>query len=106
MFKSTLITLGRILIILVVAGLIVAGLSLLTQSTAQAAPTGAPTSDQFSAGAPPAGGERPEGGEAGGFNSMGLAELAKNIGVIALFITVFWQIQKWTSHRRVPVLQA
>jgi hypothetical protein len=102
MFKSTLTTLGRILIILVVAGLIVAGLSLALSSSSASSPTGAP-SGEFT-GTRPAGMEHHEGGEGGG-GAFGLLELVKNIGVIGLIITVFYQLLKWIDRRKRPVLQ-
>lgn len=102
MFKSTLTTLGRLLIILVVAGLIVAGLSLTLSSSSASSPTGAP-SGEFT-GTRPAGMEHHEGGEGGG--AFGLLELVKNIGVIGLIITVFYQLLKWLDRSKRPALQA
>ena len=83
MLKSTLKTIGRILIILVVAGVIVAVLSALTSSTGQ---SGRAFDGNF--------GTRGLGERAGGASAFGLLELFKNIGVISLITMAFWQIQK------------
>lgn len=96
--KSTLTTLGRILILLVVASIVIAGFSLTVSSNTS---NGEQPNGQFSAGNPPAGMERPEGGDHdGGGSSFGLLELAKNIGVIGLIITLFYQFLKWIDRRR------
>ena len=95
--KSIFTTLGRIVIILAVAALIVAGTSALTSSS---------TSDASSTmGQPPAFDEsmsanmpaRPDHDE-GGSSAFGLLELVKNVGVMGLIITAYWFIQKWTSQ--------
>ena len=93
--KSTFKTIGRIVIILAVAGLIIFALSALTSSTADAsAAMRQPLAfDPDSAMASPA--FRPEGGEAGAF---GLLELVKNVGVIGLIITAYWFIQNWIGQ--------
>jgi hypothetical protein len=101
MFKSTLTTLGRILIILVIASIVIAGFSLTVSSNTS---NGDQPNGQFSAGNPPAGMEHHEGGEGGG-GAFGLLELVKNIGVIGLIITVFYQLLKWIDRRKRPVLQ-
>ncbi len=103
--KSTLNTLGRILIILIVASIVIAGFSLTVSSNTSNAdqPNG-----QFSAGNPPAGMERPEGGDhdGGGGGAFGLLELVKNVGVIGLILTLFYQLLKWTDNRKRFVPQA
>lgn len=96
--KSTFTTLGRILIILVIASVVIAGFSLTVSSNAsnRDQPNG-----QFSAGNPPAGMERPEGEDHdGGGGVFGLLELVKNVGVIGLIITLFYQFMKWIDHRK------
>ncbi len=96
MLQSILKNAGRILIILLVAGVIVAGLYLLTSSTGQA-----PAFDGNFAGARP---ERLGGHEDGG-SAFGMLELVKNIGVMGLIITAYWFIQKWVDQtkRRIRV---
>jgi hypothetical protein len=96
--KSTLTTLGRILIILVIASIVIAGFSLTVSSNT---PDGDQPNGQFSAGNPPADMERPEGGDHdGGGGAFGLLELVKNIGVIGVMITLFYQFLKWIDHRK------
>ena len=94
--KSTLTTLGRILIILVIASIVIAGFSLTVSSNTS---NGDQSHSQLSAGNPPAGMERHEGGEGGG-GSFGLLELLKNVGVIGFIITLFYQFLKWIDHRK------
>ena len=93
--KSTLTTLGRILIILIVASIVIAGFSLTVSSNTS---SGDRPSGQFSAGNPPAGMERHQGGEGGG--AFSLLELLKNVGVIGLILTLFYQFLKWLDHRK------
>ena len=96
--KSTLTTLGRILIILIVASIVIAGFSLTVSSNTS---SGDRPSGQFNAGNPPTGMERPEGGDHdGGGGTFGLLELVKNVGVIGLIITLFYQLLKWIDHRK------
>jgi hypothetical protein len=88
--KSIFTTLGRILIILTVAGLIVAGLSLLTGSTGSATSMQPPAFDgNLATGTADI---RPEGHDGGG-SAFGLLELVKNVGVIGLIITAYWFLQ-------------
>ena len=94
--KLTLTTIGRILIILVIASIVIAGFSLTVSSNTS---NGDQPNGQFSAGNPPAGMERHEGGEGGG-GSFGLLELLKNVGVIGLIITLFYQSLKWIDRRK------
>jgi len=92
MFKSTFTTLGRIVIILAVAALIIAGTSALTSSTSDtSSTTGQPPA--FDGNMP----TRPD-REEGGASAFGLLELVKNIGVTGLIITAYWFIQKWTNQ--------
>lgn len=96
--KSALSTLGRILIILVIASIVVAGFSLTVSSNTS---NGDQANGRFSAGNPPTGMERPEGGDHdGGGGAFGLLELVKNIGVIGVMITLFYQLLKWIDHRK------
>ena len=96
--KSTFTTLGRILIILVIASIVIAGFSLTVSSNTS---NGNQSNGQFSAGNPPAGMERPEGGDHdSGGGAFGLLELLKNVGVIGLIITLFYQFLKWIDHRK------
>ena len=97
--KSTFTTLGRNLIILVIASIVIAGFSLTVSSNTS---NGNQSNGQFSAGNPPTGMERPEGGDhdGGGGGAFGLLELVKNIGVIGVMITLFYQFLKWIDHRK------
>lgn len=96
--KSTLTTLGRILIILVIASIVIAGFSLTVSSNTS---NGDQANSQFSAGNPPTGMERPEGGDHdGGGGAFGLLEMIKNIGVIGLILTLFYQLLKWIDRRK------
>jgi len=103
--KSTLNTLGRILIILIVASIVIAGFSLTVSSNIS---SGDSPNGQLSAGNPPTGMERPEGGDhdGGGGGAFGLLELLKNVGVIGLIIALFYQLLKWTDNRKRFVPQA
>ena len=92
--KGIFKTIGRIVIILVVAGIIIFALSALTSSTSGGIqPSG--FESNLATGAPAF---RPERGEAeGGF---GLLEIVKNVGVIGLIITAYWLIQNWVSQMK------
>jgi len=94
--KSIFTTLGRIVIILAVAALIVAGVSSLTSSTGDTSSTMGqpPAFDESTAASMPA---RPDHDE-GGSSAFGLLELVKNVGVTGLIITAYWFLQKWTSQ--------
>jgi hypothetical protein len=99
MLKTTLTTIGRILIILAVASVIVVAISAFTSSTAGG--TQAQGFDPgFATGAPAF---RPERGDGGG-GGFGFLEIVKNVGVIGLIVTAYWFIQSWfhqfkhTSH--------
>ena len=89
--KSIFTTLGRIVIILAVAALIITGVSTLTSSTGDAASMQQPPALD---GNMPA---RPDHDE-GGSSAFGLLELVKNIGVTGLIITAYWFLQKWMNQ--------
>ena len=91
MFKSTFATLGRIVIILAVAAMIIAGVSTLTSSTSDATSMHQPPA--FDGNMP----ARPD-REEGGSSAFGLLELVKNIGVTGLIITAYWSLQKWANQ--------
>ncbi|MEW6029611.1 MAG: hypothetical protein ACOYZ8_02285 [Chloroflexota bacterium] len=94
--KSTFKTIGRILLILAVAVIIIAGLSALTSSTADVSAIQPPAFDPSMAGDMPA----PPDHHEEGASALGLLELAKNIGVIGLIVTIYWFGQKWTGQMR------
>jgi hypothetical protein len=89
--NSTFKTIGRIVIILAVAALVIAGLSLLTSSTGSAPAMQQPAFEANMA--------RPERGGEGG-SAIGLLELVKNTLVMALIITTYWFGQKWIEQSK------
>ena len=89
--KSIFTTLGRIVIILAVAALIITGVSTLTSSTGDTTPMQQPPT--FDGNMP----ARPDHDE-GGSSAFGLLELVKNIGVTGLIITAYWFLQKWMNQ--------
>jgi hypothetical protein len=101
MLNSTLKTIGRILIILILAAIVIAGLSALTSSTGQTAVQQPAFDANFAAGAQ----TRGPGGHEEGDSAFGMLELVKNIGIIGLVITAYWYARTWIeqSKRRIRV---
>ena len=91
--KSIFTTLGRIVIILAVAALIITGVSTLTSSTGDSDTTSMQQPPTFDGNMP----ARPDHDE-GGSSAFGLLELVKNIGVTGLIITAYWFLQKWMNQ--------
>ncbi len=96
MFQSILKNAGRIVLILLVAGVIVAALSALTSSSGQTPAF----NGNFVAGRLERAGGHEEGGSA-----FGMLELVKNVGVMGVIITAYWFLQKWfdQTKRRIRV---
>lgn len=95
--KSTFKTIGRIVIILAVAGLIIATLSALNSAAGGGTAMQPPAREMnFARDAPLEGRER----GAGGANAFGLLELVKNMAVMGLIISAYWFGQNWFSRRK------